>query len=32
LLAVASRRGYNPGWAFNVYNSRKAKSFQEAVV
>jgi len=31
LLAVASRRGYNPGWAFNVYNSRKAKSFQEAV-
>jgi len=32
LLALASRRGYNPQWAFNVYNARKAKQFQEAVL
>lgn len=31
LLALASARGYNPKWAFSVYNSRKAKQFQEAM-
>jgi len=28
LLAVASHRGYAPGWAFSVFNARKAKEFK----
>lgn len=28
LLQVANRRGYSPGWAFSVFNARKAKEFK----
>jgi hypothetical protein len=26
LILVGKKRGYNPGWAYHVYNSRKRKS------
>lgn len=29
LLAVAKARGYNPGWAYSVYNARKANEFKK---
>lgn len=31
LLRIAAARRYNPGWAFNVYNARKAKEYQKAI-
>jgi superfamily II DNA or RNA helicase len=29
LTQLARQRGYNTGWAYHVYNSRKAKEFQD---
>jgi superfamily II DNA or RNA helicase len=31
LMRVAKERSYKPGWAYAVYNSRKARGFQRAV-